>query len=71
LARIETNQQELIARMARYEEQQDKDSAMLTEISMVLNELLPYARRAVAMMDGNPLSKLRAAFGKDYGVRDQ
>lgn len=57
LARIETNQQEI-------REQQQKDSAQLTEIVMVLNELLPYARRAAAMMDNHPLAKLRTAFGK-------
>lgn len=57
LARIETNQQEI-------REQQQKDTAQLTEIVMVLNELLPYARRAAAMMDNHPLAKLRTAFGK-------
>lgn len=73
LARIETNQQEMVPvpdrvsdlqrQVARLEEQQDKDSAQLTEICLILNELLPYARRAAQMMDKNPLVKFRKAMG--------
>lgn len=54
--------------LQKIEEQQSKDSAELTEISMILNELLPYARRAAQMMDGSPLNKLRAALGKNNGT---